>query len=355
MSGGLIIALIVPSQSMQRGAPARNTTVSASSSNNGIAEKERLSPQLIEEVFWWFPEDTQTVSVVRGPFKITAPLEEPPANITALEYTDLSLRMAPLGMFYAIDDGSFLGPLLGRNVSLCVEGSRRFRPPKQLGQMLYEGCDINIFQEGLGPARASLIAQLKSKANKVLSVAGAQVMVFEKRFENDTWTILVAMPTPTVLLCATNLAYLTQVLNRMHQKGNKRALPDELPEWKYVNTTARFWALRHYDKNDAPNDPSSPLSGELLDANWPDKQAVGIVFSLDPAHSNVATIKYLSANKDALMLFNKQHDLPNKQFHPVIRESTSGVIEMLVSLDSLEETGLFLLVLLSLLGHAVYL
>src|SRR5262245_45306493 len=30
----------------------------------------------VEEILWWFPEDTQTVIVARGPFKLKAPEPE---------------------------------------------------------------------------------------------------------------------------------------------------------------------------------------------------------------------------------------------------------------------------------------
>jgi hypothetical protein len=140
----------------------------------------------------------------------------------------------------------------------------------------------------------------------------------------------------------------------MHQRGQTRALPDSLPEWKHVDTRARFWAVRHYDRGDAQNDPSSPLSGEQLEANWPDTEAVGIVFNWDPGQSKFATIKYLSGNKDALRLFADQYAKIEEGFKPVIRLAEPGVVEMVVNLAERDESPLFLFVLLGLLGHAIY-
>ena len=88
-------------------------------------------------------------------------------------------------------------------------------------------------------------------------------------------------------------------------------------------------------------------------ANWPDTQAVGIVFDLDPDRSPLATVKYLSANKDARKLFADEHS-KDQEFKPVIRENEPGVVEMLVPLDNLHWSGMFLFVLTCLLGHCVY-
>ncbi|HSE36309.1 MAG TPA: hypothetical protein VLG74_03335 [Blastocatellia bacterium] len=169
----------------------------------------------MKEVLWWLPEDTEAVSVVRGPFKAAVPLLEPPENMTAIEYVDLALQHSSLGVLQTIKRGQFYEPLVGRSVLFCVDGSRRFRPPTSLGGMLYEGCHIIVFQRGLGPPRDSLIRRMASSAKRVQSIAGQQVMTFEERLDEDTWEILVAFPAPEVLLCATNQTFLTQVLNRM--------------------------------------------------------------------------------------------------------------------------------------------
>jgi len=112
--------------------------------------------------------------------------------------------------------------------------------------------------------------------------------------------------------------------------------------------------VRHYDRGDAQNDPSSPLSGQQLEANWPDTEAVGIVFNWDPGQSKLATIKYLSGNEDALRLFADQFAKIEEGFKPVIRLAEPGVVEMVVNLAE-RDSPAFLLVLLALLGHAVYL
>lgn len=317
--------------------------------------EQTLLPDSINDVLWWLPEDTQTIMVARGPFKAPAPISAPPDHLPWIRMVDAYLCNLPLGIIQTIKDATFYKPLVGRTVLFGVEGSRKFRPPSNLGQMLYEGCDIVVLEQGLGAARDTLLSQMASQAKKVETIAGQKVMLFEEEREADIWTVFVCLPRPNVLLCATNRDFLTQVLNRMHQRGKARALPENLPEWKQVNTRARFWAVRHYDKADASEDPSSPLSGELNAANWPDTKALGIVFDFDPRRSNPAIVRYLSENKDALKLFNDEHKAMEQGFNPVIRKKADGVVEMVLPLHDEKGVSMSLLVLLALFGHAVYL
>jgi hypothetical protein len=122
-----------------------------------------------------------------------------------------------------------------------------------------------------------------------------------------------------------------------------------------VNTSANFWSLRHYDGAQAQYDPSSPLSGRQAAANWPDTEAVGIVFDYDPARSKVAAVRYFS-QKDLKSFSDimKKASYPGQDFNPHFNETNPGIIEMTVSLDENEQAGMFLFVLLMLFGHGVY-
>lgn len=346
----------VQSQTRQGKTPARNSSANRPTppSQPRAAKDQPFSVESVNDVLWWLPEDTETVSVVRGPFTAVAPPSDLPRDMSAREQVDLALRTAQLGILQILQEGRFYKHLVGRGILFCVEGSRKFRPPADLGGMLYEGCHIIILEPGLGPTRNALIKDMASRAKQVRRIAGQQVMVFEEKLESDIWPIFIALPASNVLLCATNQNFLTQVIKRMHQRGEKRALPEDLPEWKHVNTGSRFWSVRHYDKNYAKDDPTSPLSGEQSAANWPDTEAIGIVFEFDRGRSRVPTFKYLSANKDALALFTAAHTHPTEEFRPAFRQSAPGEIEMVVSLDDPEVVPIFLLVLFGLFGHATY-
>lgn len=329
----------------------------AGSERVGAVKESKSSADSIREVLWWLPEDTETVSVARGPFKVVQP-GEPPEDMSPKDYIGLVLSQMPLGGLGMAKDGAFLKLFIGRTVSFCVEGSRRFRAPKSLGVMRFEGCSIVVLEQDL-PERTALLNQMASQAKVFHNLGGHRVAEFEEKLEEDTWKFLLAMPAPNVLLCATNQGFLADVLNRMTHRGARRALPETLPEWKHINTDAQLWAVRHYDADEAKNDPSSPLSGEEAPANWPDTQAIGIVFEFDPARSKVATVRYLSRSEKGLKTFSddmKKASYPGQDFKPQFHQAEPGMVEMSVSLvDKDEQAGMFLLVLLMLLGHGVFL
>jgi len=91
--------------------------------------------------------------------------------------------------------------------------------------------------------------------------------VFEQKLENDLWTIYVSFPQNNVVLVATNRSFLQEVLVRMRGKEGQRALPDSLPEWKYVNRNSQFWGIRHFDRTQAKMDPSSPFRERCRSSN----------------------------------------------------------------------------------------
>jgi hypothetical protein len=153
-------------------------------------------------------------------------------------------------------------------------------------------------------------------------------------------------------LIATDRDYLADVLNRMGRRANTRALPEELPEWKQVDTSAQFWAVRHYDKDGAKTDPTSPLSGLELAANNPDKQAIGLALSYR-TQADELTIKYLSANPAAAKIAEESWKPESYALSPRIRAQEEGVIEVLFSRRDLRDSILTLLVLAS-LGHAIF-
>ncbi len=235
-------------------------------------------------------------------------------------------------------------------IALAVEGSRRFREPKNLGMMPYQGAHVLVFKNDLRP----IMASLEKAALRIEEIAGNPVAVFRDQREEDLWTTYVAQPKPNVMILATDRDYLQEVLSRIASKvkSRRRALPKDLPEWKYVDGTASFWGLRHYDRKDAADDPSSPLAGEKRQANTPDDQAIGLVIALK---DDIAKIHYLSTNKDALGIAEVSWAMVSHkgQTHHLHAGSTS-VIKISFPLENDSSSNdLLLLVLLQALGHGV--
>jgi hypothetical protein len=99
----------------------------------------------------------------------------------------------------------------------------------------------------------------------------------------------------TALLCATNEQFLRQTLQRIDSGAPRQALSDSLPEWQYVDRQAQTWAIRRYRREDAEDDPSSPLSSGRGYSRF-DGEAIGLVLNLD---KKGLRLKYLSTNRDA--------------------------------------------------------
>ena len=311
-----------------------------------ISEKGRSAPTVtFERILWWLPENTETLIVSKGPYTF---IDSKTSEIKTLKHR---LEQAPYGPLSIIQRGKFLKPLLGQTILLSVEGSRKFRPPSNLGSMLYDGCHVFVFGQDFSSVRDSFIKQLEPQAKEVQTLAGHQVMVFEEMLEGDLWKIFIASPQPDVILCATDQSFLTETLNRINLKAKNRALPESLPEWKQVDTTAQFWAIRHYDKENALIDTTSPLHEK---ASTSDKQAVGVTLTYNPNGDNEARIKYLSGNTEAAITANKNWNSSSYKLNAKINSSAPGVVEVVINPDNPAVLPILLLSLFSVFGHALY-
>ena len=216
--------------------------------------------------------------------------------------------------------------------------------------MPYEGASITIFDQPLGEEWQALWkSAAKENATRTERMVGEEVLVFKRKYEDDDWTFYLAQPKPDVVVLATNRSYLEELLIRMAKPAKTRGVPESLPEWKHLDMSKPLWALRHYDRKDALNDPSSPLEA--------DDQAIGFVFTFDLAKDDLAVVKYLSGNEDALRLAKENWTHPNEDLTPDIRRSGSGVIEISLPLkgpSGSDAVGMYVLVLLNALGHGIY-
>jgi hypothetical protein len=317
------------------------------------------SAPLIEQMLNWLPVDTETVSAVMGPF-LLPPMEKDSSGSLRTassrdEVRDQFMRF-PLWLLVG-KDGLLAKNLKDEPIVAEIEGSRSFQAPTGLGGMRYQGGVIAVFA---GNVTANADAFLRDSASGILrkqQIEGHQVTVFQEKSEVDIWTTYVAFPKPNVAVVATNEDYLREVLARINGKQGARALPANLPEWKHVNIHAEFWAVRHYQKTGAEQDPSSPFN-----RGWgktSDPQAIGLTFSFDPDKSKVATITYLSRDETSLQRIKREyfaeHGPAETQMHIQYREIEAGALEGTYNIEQLETADAFAFVLEGLLGHAIYL
>lgn len=249
----------------------------------------------LKRVLSWLPADTETLLVANGPFWMSnfqiGGQDDKNRTVTS-EELEKQFDGLTLGLF------SFKGSLLekhleGKEVSFALEGSRHFRSPAGLGELPFEGCALAVFRDGLGDRRDAFMKDAAQVAVRMEEIEGQKVAVFEEPREQDIWTIFVTFPQEGVVLVATDKQFLKAMLARMRSAEGERALPDTLPEWKYVNKQAQFWGLRHFDKGQAKEDPTSPFEGRKS-ANIPDDEAIGLTYQSDPSKERKATLTYLS-------------------------------------------------------------
>ena len=306
-----------------------------------VAQEPKEAPPGIETVLKWLPEDTETLVVSNGAFQIPELREEQHKQPLAK-----ALEGFLCYPFVMSSEGA--KKLVGREVTLAVEGARKFRGPKSLGMWHYDGCHILVLKSDLDDSWSKALAAGAAKAKKI---SGHDVYSFEKKQgipPEDVWTYYFAQPKPNVLLCATDRGYLTETLQRMKEGGEKRALPDDLPLWKQVDRTARFWAIRHY---------AQPRAGEPIDlAQHLVLVATGFTFSFNPAKEpgsrDSLKIKYLAKNEAAKAAIDKLWNFDPAAMTATVEQDAAETIEVTVKFPA-DQPSSFLLILLNNLGHVV--
>jgi hypothetical protein len=314
----------------------------------------------LKQVLSWLPADTETIAVARGPFVLTTSprQDEAPNRVVSDQELTQYFEDLPLALL-GFKEGLLSARLKGKRIILALEGSRHFRAPAALGEMPFEGCAVAVFADDLGDNVSSFTRETRKVASQVDEIQGQPVPVFQEKLERDTGTTFVAFPNKHVVLVATDRDYIREVLTRLQGNKGERALPGDLPEWKYVDTESRFWGLRHFDRKQAKTDPSSPFGGRKS-ANDPDEHAVGLTFVFDPSRGRSATITYLSGDKSitgnanaSLLAMGQAREA--KGLDIKYRELGPGVVQGSYSLEHMEPIQFFLFALEGMLGHAIYL
>jgi hypothetical protein len=302
----------------------------------------------LAQVLSWLPVDTETLIVANGLFSLVSePNEESPFLVKVQSFT--------CGLATVIQDGLLQKQLEGVQVLIGVDAGRRFSWPKGLGMMPYEGCQIMIVDEAGDAALQAAVDNCVRMAPRSFQIGQTTVAAFVEKLENDEVSLFIAKPQRSVLVCATNRTFLDQVLARMQQAQQDRALPDSLPEWQHVDAAADVWAIRHFRRDSAENDPSSPLGGPKATLHV-DPNAIGFVFWYSTKGDNVATAKcrYLTGAIDAAKLVVRDWPRPSDGLGPIVDEIKPGVVEVTCPIANNGEVGhVFYLVLMWYLGHGV--
>jgi hypothetical protein len=298
-----------------------------------------------EEILWWLPERSETLVVAREAFPV-AEFDRPSANnLRGM------LQAFSIGPIEGLRNGELYKHLIGQRIVLAVTASRHFRAPTGLGAMPYDGCHILVTENDV---RSVIDAITESNAISLsFDVEGNKVLVLKEQREEDEWTFYVTAPRPNVLLVTTDKASLTEVLERMKTHARTRAFEESLPEWRYIDRSASFWGLRHFPSETASQDPTSPLSPILGVLDNRDPKAVGFVFSARPAVSSDVEMTYLSTNERSVDLARSFWTSAGVKFESAVVPLSKGGAS--ISLTTGDHAGYFLLMLMGVLGHGVFL
>ena len=311
------------------------------------------------QVLSWLPANTETLLTARGPLLLP--------NSQALSFEDRKTKAQDLqqvfegltlGLF-SLGNGGLEKRLEGKKILFAAQGSRAFRSPNGLGELLYEGCGIVILADDLGAIPETFMKDASKNALRIDDIESHKVAVFQEKMEQDVWTTFVAFPMKNIVVVATNQKYLREVLARMQAPTMTRAFPESLEEWKYVDTQAEFWGMRHFDRSPSHLDPTSPFGGPKP-ANLPDEQATGLTYQCDPNKELKATLVYLSGDKNGIRKIVEKRFPASSEvestaaLHIEYREIGPGAIQSRYDLSRLRPLSWFMFVFMGYLGHGVY-
>jgi len=260
-----------------------------------------------EQVLHWFPIDTEMILVSSGPFRMEGP-EDPGKT----DYDHFSAKEKLRAMNVpapAVTQSEAMKALQHAYIAIAVEGGRAFEQPSGIGVGSMQGATVLILAQESDETARKVIDALRPAAHRRFLDEGVEILGFNEKVDESASSRVsyVCEPASGVLVTATNMQFLHEILQRMQISDNERALPNELPEWKHVDTTADIWAVRHYDKGHMPFDRSAliELIAEAEASNWKvgdytimDKDAIGVVVSSTPDDKFVVT--FLSDNPSAL-------------------------------------------------------
>lgn len=324
----------------------------------------RARPVDPQELMWWLPSHTESVVAARGPFLIptgsndTSDENDPKwftRKTTQAEIRD-AFEALPLEVFYDLD---LTKMLKGSAVAYALQGSRHFREPQAGSEVMeFAGCSIIVFDKDLGTQINTIEQTVARDGARSETIGGTRVLVIEEKSEESVWTDLLAFPRSNVLLVANNRNYLQEVLARMAQKKAPRALPDQLPEWRFVDANARFWGLRHYDRTQAKLDPTSPF-GKDRTFNPGDPKAIGVLFELDPKNEQSLVMTSLTGDEiqvKAQASHGKAVSEPQEgvRIEAKLRSPRPGALEYICTLDRSTTLDYSILSIEFALGRGMY-
>lgn len=260
----------------------------------GIVHANPELDSRIQSVLSWLPSDTESISVLRAPITYDLDSSQPvdPESVYQSPFVYSLMINAERDPI----DGGIRVPL--SDVLLAVQCAGRWNTGAANDNAVSRPLAYILFLKQDETRDAKVQRALRLHPHRKYSDAGYTVSELSLQDEEDKdhppSIIYKCLPQSGVIVEANDSKFLHTILAQM-STGSKqmRALPDNLPEWKQVNTQAPYWGVRHFQKND----PTSPFGDPAIIGAFfqHDDQAKGITFSYDPK-IDVLDVGYLSEN-----------------------------------------------------------
>ena len=140
-------------------------------------------------------------------------------------------------------------------VDWAIHAGRNFCTASAFGTQVQEGVSVVRYSK---PLTADLLSQIhdalsKNPQSKKTKIEDHDVYVFpiswkgrEGYAKQQDWEgrFVVLLDERTIVKASSD-RYLSECLSRMKVKRTTMALPNDLPEWKYIDPKADVWLLRH--------------------------------------------------------------------------------------------------------------
>ncbi len=231
-------------------------------------------PADVEQAIHWLPENTESIMVARGPLQdgvlkdFRDPRPSPFVSIPAAppSRTNGPAKLGPptvafppepkLGFqqeilasatwLFGLAGKAFSENISKHKVRLVVAGARRFGVPVIGRASTYEGCELILFDTAVcdvgiqaKPKERLSIEQMEN--NRVVRI-DTDVEWGDKDEKISIWY---AKPKPNILIAATHAGFLRTMLQRVAHLPAARTPLLDFPEWRYVDTQASAWGIRH--------------------------------------------------------------------------------------------------------------
>ncbi len=324
----------------------------------------------VAEALTWLPESSETLLVANGPFRLTSPYERGADRAPDAFYRQESICFADLLRVKAFQlaadvrraaGGTALDGLIGLDFDFALEASERFRAPRNLGMMRYDGVLVAMASPSSRTALHELFAVIANEADERVERSGTTVAIRrpvvhgdapDHPFVDPPRARFAAVPRPGLLLVANDEGTLETVLARLAAPPAGVAFPSDLPEWGRLDPRAACFALRHYRRDGFEDDPSSPLRGPAA-ANVPDGAAIGLIVEVRADSSLPAIARYLSTAPDPMQIARRAWT-PSEGPKPRFALIAPGVVEVEQDVEKPLPASRFLFHALGLLGHGIY-